>query len=234
MTSERLAGSAGPHVFVESLDDMVVADDDLTHLTKSLRMRVGDPLTATDGRGNWRHAALAESGMLEPTGDTCFVAPRERLVTVAFSLVKGQKPELVIQKLTELGVDRIVVLSAERSVVKWDDAKVQSAQDRWRRIVREASMQSHRTRMPELAALIPAVDWVSRPEVAVAHFGGRPIDEGDIAIAVGPEGGWSPEEIAASRDAVSLGDTVLRAETAAIAAGTLLTAAGMGDRSDVR
>lgn len=234
MTSERLAGSAGPHVFVESLDAMVVADEDLQHLTKSLRMHVGDALSASDGRGAWRPATLGVSGTLEPAGEVRFVVPRERLVTVAFSLVKGQKPELVIQKLTELGVDRIVVLSAERSVVKWDDTKVRSAEARWTRIIHEASMQSHRVRLPELEALIPAVDWISRPEVAIAQFGGRPIDAADSSIAIGPEGGWSETELAGSGHAVSLGDTVLRSETAAIAAGTLLTAVGIDRRTDVR
>jgi 16S rRNA (uracil1498-N3)-methyltransferase len=234
VTSERLAGSAGPHVFVESLDEMVVADEDLSHLTKSLRMRVGNPLTAGDGNGSWRRAALAESGTLEPVGDVVFVDPRERPVSVAFSLVKGQRPELAIRKLTELGVDRIVLLSAERSVVKWDDAKVRSAKDRWRRIAREASMQSHRARLPELDALTPAVEWISRSDAAIAQFGGRHLGTCDTSIAVGPEGGWSVAELAAAAHAVSLGDTVLRAETAAIAAGTLLTAVGRGRRSDVR
>lgn len=225
MTEGGLAGSPGPHVFVESLEAPQVADDDLLHLTRSLRMRVGDPLTMSDGRGSWAVGTLQSDGEVARTGDVHHVDARDVSLTVAFSLVKGSKPELVIQKLTELGIDRIVVLTAERSVVKWDDTKSTRAVERWHRIVREASMQSHRVRLPEVVALIPAVEWLAHPEVAIAHFGGEPIGPSHHSIAIGPEGGWSPDEIGVSNSAVRLGTTVLRAETAAIAAGTLLSAA---------
>ena len=153
--------------------------------------------------------------------------------TVAFSLVKGQKPELVVQKLTELGVDHVVVLDAERSVVRWDDKKVASHLDRFRRIMREASMQSHRVRLPTIDALVPAAEHLSRPEVAAAHFGGSPITAEHRSIAIGPEGGWSPAEVAVvGARTVTLGATVLRAETAAIAAGTLLSATTVMGSSD--
>lgn len=234
MSSAGLAGSPGPHVFVESLDHMVVDEADLAHLTKSLRMRDDDPLTASDGAGSWRPATFRRSGQLEAAGETVTVAERAHPTTVAFSLVKGQKPELVIQKLTELGIDQIVVLKAERSVVKWDDAKITSAMQRWSRIVREAAMQSHRVRLPTIDALVPAEAWLARSGSAVAHFGGRRIGSSDRSIAIGPEGGWSPAEVAAADDVVSLGSTVLRAETAAIAAGTLLSAAECLPPSDRR
>lgn len=220
----RLAGSPGPHVFVESMGTMQLDEDDLAHLTKSLRMRDGDALTASDGKGSWRSARFSPSGKLIADGEIHSVASRDPLVTVAFSLVKGSKPELVIQKLTELGVDRIVVLAAERSIVKWDEAKAEKALSRWSRISREASMQSHRVRVPLIEAVVPAVEWLSRPEVSIAHFGGAPLTEEQASIAIGPEGGWSDTELAASSSRITLGSTVLRAETAAIAAGTLLTA----------
>lgn len=221
----RLAGSPGPHVFVDSLENMQLADDDLQHLAKSLRMRDGDPLTASDGNGSWRPAIFASSGMLKSAGEIQVVAARPDALTVAFSLVKGSKPELVIQKLTELGIDRIVVLAAERSIVKWDDAKTAKALMRWERIAREASMQSHRVRLPVIDAVVPAREWLARPEVSIAHFGGQPLTTRHTSIAIGPEGGWSDAEAEASTSHITLGSTVLRAETAAIAAGTLLTAA---------
>ena len=96
-----LAGSPGPHVFVDSLTDMVVDQHDLAHLAKSLRMRDGDPLTASDGRGSWRHAIFTVSGQLTAAGDVITIEERQHPTTVAFSLVKGQKPELVIQKLNK-------------------------------------------------------------------------------------------------------------------------------------
>ncbi len=229
----ELAGSPGPHVFVESLDHPIVDDDDHHHLSRALRMRAGDALTVSDGRGSWAPAEYADSGPLPLTAAPVHVPAPSASTTVAFSLVKGQKPELVVQKLTELGVDHLVVLDAERSVVRWDDKKVASHLDRFRRIMREASMQSHRVRLPTIDALVPAAEHLARPEVAAAHFGGSPITAEHRSIAIGPEGGWSPAEVAVvGARTVTLGATVLRAETAAIAAGTLLSATTVMGSSD--
>lgn len=222
--SPSLAGSAGPHVFVEDLDVPTIQPDDVSHLERSLRMRKGDPLTVSDGRGSWAYAKYSP-GQLTLDGPVVHEDQAPWQLTVGFSLVKGSKPEVVIQKLTELGVDHIVVLDAERTIVRWDDAKVASAHERWARILREAAMQSHRVRMPTLAGLEPAKDFLARAGVARADFGNTPIDATHRTIAIGPEGGWSPEEREASSLSVSLGNTVLRAETAAIAAGVSMVAA---------
>ncbi len=222
--SEQLAGSPGPHVFVDSLDDLFVAPIDLDHLAKSLRMRDGDPLTASDGAGRWRLVEFATSGVLRSTSDVFTVPEPAVSSTVAFSLTKSSKPEWVIQKLTELGVSNIVVLRSERTIVRWDDAKVDKAMSRWQRIIREAAMQSHQVRLPTIVGVVSALDWLGRPDVAVAHFGGDRIGD-HRSIAIGPEGGWSDNEIDAAASKVSLGSTVLRAETAAIAAGVLLAGA---------
>ncbi|MDW3179954.1 MAG: RsmE family RNA methyltransferase [Acidimicrobiia bacterium] len=234
MTQGGLAGSAGPHVFVDSLDAMVVGDDDLAHLSKSLRMRDGDVLTVSDGAGSWRPGRFHSSGSISPDGEIHHIEPRDEELTIAFSLVKGNKPELVLQKLTELGIDRIVVLAAERSIVKWDETKVERTRGRWQRIIREAAMQSHRVRLPHLEAVLASHEWLSRPGVAIAQFGGPEISPVHRSVAIGPEGGWSPAELEAASESVSLGNTVLRAETAAIAAGTLLCAAARSNRADVR
>lgn len=220
------AGTAGPHVFVDSLDAMHLGDDDLSHLAKSLRMRDGDPLTVSDGNGKWRTATFQSSGALEADGPIVDTPAPSPELTVAFSLVKGSKPELVIQKLTELGIDQIVVLAAERSIVRWDGDKVAKAMDRWKRIIREASMQSHRVRLPTVRGVLPAAEWLARTDVAIGHFDGEPIGSTHTSIAIGPEGGWSESELGLTARRVVLGATVLRAETAAIAAGTMLTAAG--------
>lgn len=230
----ELAGSPGPHVFVGSLDHPVLDDDDRHHLSRALRMREGDALTVSDGDGWWAPADYVDGGPLTLTGERVFVEPTDG-TTVAFSLVKGQKPELVVQKLTELGIDRIVVLDAERSVVRWDAAKVQTQVERWNRIAREASMQSHRVRLPAIDALVPAAEHLARAEVAAAHFGGERIGPSHRSIAIGPEGGWSDAEVAAAgARTVTLGPTVLRAETAAIAAGTLLSATTVMGSADPR
>ncbi len=225
MSNHGLAGSAGPHVFVESLDNPNLSDEDLSHLERSLRMRDGDPLTVSDGAGSWAHGILGAHGQLSLVDDVQFVPKPGRDLTVAFSLVKGSKPELVVQKLTELGIDRIVALVADRSVVKWDDDKVGKATQRWERIVHEAAMQSHRVRVPEIAGIVHSHDFLSASsEIALAHFDGGQVTESHHTIAIGPEGGWSDRELEPVLERVRLGDTVLRAETAAIAAGALLVA----------
>ena len=225
MSNGVLAGSAGPHVFVASQDHLVLDDDDLAHLERSLRMRSGDPLTVSDGLGAWAPAVLRSGGVLELTEPWREAPASIPELTVAFSLVKGSKPELVVQKLTELGVDRIVALTADRSVVRWDEDKVDKATQRWRRIVREASMQSHRVRLPEILGVVDSHSFfVSCDDVALAHFEGEAISSEHRCVAIGPEGGWSDRELASATHRVSLGDTVLRAETAAIAVGVLLAA----------
>ena len=229
----RLAGSPGPHVFVASLEDPQLDEDDRHHLTTVLRLRPGDALTISDGHGRWRQARYGGSDAIEPGGPIVEVPAPALPATVAFALVKGNKPELVIQKLTELGVDRIVPLVAERGVVRWDADKIERQMTRWHRIIREAAMQSHRTRLPTLEQPVDAAEWLHRPEVAAAHFGGLRIGPGDRSIAVGPEGGWSDAELeAAGSRTVSLGDTVLRTETAAIAAATLLSANAVATDGD--
>lgn len=226
--SEQLAGSAGPHVFVESLDSpgsIEVDEVDITHLAKSLRMRDGDALTVTDGQGRWCHATFLSNGTLTASSDINTVPEQPQPATVAFSLTKSSKPEWVIQKLTELGVSNIVVLRSERTIVRWDDAKIDKAVTRWERIIREAAMQSHRVRLPKVEGVLDAGEWLNTSGAAISHFGGEPLSklhDSVRSVAIGPEGGWSDGEVQLASRTVSLGDTVLRAETAAVTAGALL------------
>lgn len=221
MTTPGLDGSSGPHVYVEDLDGLLLGPDDRHHLERVLRLLTGDPLTAGDGAGRWRTCTFGP--VLEATSDVHEDAAPAVEVTVGFSLLKGGRPELIVQKLTELGVDRIVPLLADRSVVRWDADKRAAARDRFERVAREAGMQSRRVRLPVVEPVTPAAEVAARPGVVLAQPGGRPLGAGDRVLLVGPEGGWSPGEVA-GHDLVDLGHTVLRAETAAIAAGTLLTA----------
>jgi 16S rRNA (uracil1498-N3)-methyltransferase len=209
-----------PLVFVEDLDDPRLSSSDRHHLERVLRVRAGDEITVSDGAGHWRAARLGNP--IDPVGATQMVrAPGPRL-TIAFALVKGTRPELVVQKLTELGIDRIVPFVAERSVVRWVADRDTKHLGRLRRVAREASMQSRRTILPEVADVSTFTDVVGLPGVAAADRAGEPPDLGHPVLAIGPEGGWSPDERAQFTRLVRLGDLVLRAETAAIAGGALL------------
>ena len=216
-------GRGGPHVFVVELSDPTLDDQDRHHLGGVLRLRDGDDLTLGDGAGRWCRAVYRLSEDPEPVGDVVAVPPSEPAVTVGFALIKGGRPEMVVQKLTELGVDRILPLSADRSVVQWDEAKASTQVERFRRVAREAAMQSRRAWLPTVEGMAAAREFQPTEGVVLAEPGGDPIDGSVRVLLVGPEGGWTDEELI-GHPTVGLGPTVLRAETAAISAGTLLTA----------
>lgn len=211
----------GPHVFVTDLDAPELVDDDRHHLERSLRLRTGDPLTVSDGNDRWRAARFGAS--LDVVGAIVEVPAPLWPVELAVALTKGTKPELAVQKATELGVDRIVVFSADHSVARWVGDKVERSVERLRRVAREAAMQSRQVRLPtvEFVAELTALD---DGRFRRADFGGSGIDATTTSIAIGPEGGWSERERALLARTVDLGPTVLRAETAAIAAATQMTA----------
>lgn len=228
--SERAApggprDDGAPHVFVADVATPELADGDRHHLERVLRMRPGDPLTVGDGRGRWRAARFGDA--IESTSEVVIVAVLEPTITVGFALVKGGRPELVVQKLTELGVDVIIPFVSERSVVRWDDRRAERNHQRLEKVAREAAMQSGRTWLPEVSVVMSFVD-VAEHGAAMADSGGVPPSLDQPTLLIGPEGGWSPPERAVGLARVGLGTGVLRAETAAITAGALLTALRSG------
>jgi len=215
------ADHPGPLVFVGDVEAPELADDDRHHLERVLRLRAGALLTIGDGRGRWRPARLGAD--VEPTG-AIEESPRPvPELTVGFALVKGDKPELVVQKLTELGIDRIAPFRAERSVVRWDEARAAKAVARLRQVARSAAAQCHRPWLPEIADVAELAGLLALDGVAVAERGAGPLPATCTTVLVGPEGGWAPGEVPADLPAVGLGPHVLRAETAAMAAGVVLT-----------
>ena len=182
-------GGTAPHVIVADVEHPALADDDRHHLERARRLRPGDPVSVTDGAGRWRWCRFGPELVVE--SDVVVDAAPAPPIGVAFALVKGARPDLVVQKLTELGVDRIVPFVAERSVVRWDEAKGVKQAQRLDRIARESSMQSRRTWLPVVEAVTTFDDVVARGGV-VAADGGRWAPSAGIALVmVGPEGGWS-------------------------------------------
>lgn len=215
-------GQHGPHVLVDAVDAPVVADDDRHHLSRVLRLRDGDPITVGDGAGRWRPCRWG--GAVEPVGEVVEVAAPSPRLGVAFALIKGGRPELVVQKLVELGVDDIRPFAAERSVVRWDDAKAAKNQQRLERVAREAVMQCRRVWLPTVHPPATFDDVVALPGAARADMGGAAVSLASPTVLVGPEGGWTDAERAVEIPTVRLSTAVLRAETAAITAGALLAA----------
>jgi 16S rRNA (uracil1498-N3)-methyltransferase len=224
---------AYPHVFVDDLDEPVLDPGDHHHLARALRVRPGECVTASDGRGRWRTCRFGRGPggeALEVAGPVVEVAAPVPALTIGFALTKGERPELVVQKLTELGIDRIVPFVADRSVVRWDTERGGRHVERLRRVAREAAMQSRRCRLPEVTEIARFADLVAkdRGAVALAEREGQPPSLLCRTVLIGPEGGWSQAELALSVSTIALGDQVLRAETAAITAAGVLTALRSG------
>src|SRR5690606_29454401 len=177
-----------------------------------LRLRPGAPVTVADGHGRWRPARLAAGGDVEAAGDVVTDPAPAPPITVGFALVKGDRNALVVQKLTELGADRIVPFVADRSVVRPDPAKAERQHGRLVEIARQAAMQCRRTRLPVVEPVTTFAAAAALPGAA------RP------TVLVGPEGGWSPAERETGLPTIRLGPHTLRAETAAITACAILAA----------
>lgn len=215
---------ARAHVFVDDIDAPRLSPGDHHHLARVLRLGPGAVVTVGDGAGRWRPGRMSDGDTVEPTGAVETDERPAPLITVAFALVKGDRPELTVQKLTEVGVDRIVPFVAERSVVRWDAAKADRQWGRWRDIARQAAMQCRRTWLPEVDRLVSFAAVAALPGATMADIEGTSPTLARPVVLIGPEGGWSPGERASRLPRVRLGSHVLRAETASITAGALLSA----------
>ncbi len=232
MEPERRRAAAHAFVEPEQLDapSPTLSDADRHHLERVLRLRTGQTVIASDGAGRWRACRWSPNGRLEATGPVVVDPAPVPAVVVGFAVLQGDRSDLAVQKLTELGVDRLLPFVAERSVVRWDPGSERALRqvERWRRIAREAAMQSRRARLPAVEEVqsLPQLraNLAAGPAQAVvlAEPGGECPGLDRPVVLVGPEGGWAPAELAPGTRTVDLGPSVLRAETAAIAAGVLL------------
>ncbi len=220
--------SAAAHVFVDDLDTPRLAPDDRHHLLRVLRLAPGRVVTVGDGAGRWRAAELTAGQELAALGEVVADAPPAPPITVAFALVKGDRPELVVQKATELGADHIVPFVAERSVIRWEPERAGRQASRLRAVARAAAMQCRRTWLPEVAAVATFAEVAALPGAALADAGGGAPTLAYPTVLVGPEGGWSSAERASDLPRVRLGSHILRAETASITICALL--ASLRDR----
>jgi 16S rRNA (uracil1498-N3)-methyltransferase len=225
-----LRAGASAQVFVADPAAPVLDDEDAHHLTRVLRLRPGEVVVAADGAGRWARCRLRAgtdpTALLEPEEAPAFEPAFAPALTVAFAPAKGDRPEWVVQKLSELGIDRLVPIVTARSVVRWEGERAVRAHARLERVAKEAAAQSRRVWLPEVAPVTSLGDLVAEApggcEVRLAQPGGGPPRAGDTAVAVGPEGGWDAAEAQLGGSPLGLGPTILRSETAALAAAVLL------------
>ncbi|MFD9003823.1 16S rRNA (uracil(1498)-N(3))-methyltransferase [Streptomyces sp. NPDC059582] len=211
------------------------------HAVSVKRLRPGEDVILTDGAGRWADCVVLDTEgkdrlIVQLDGVTEEPA-REPRITVVQALPKGDRGEVAVETMTEVGVDAIVPWAASRCITQWKGERGLKALGKWRATAREAGKQSRRVRFPEVAdarstkqvgALLAGADFA-----AVLHESGdAPLAaaelpaEGEIVLVVGPEGGVSPEELALFEEAGArpyrLGPSVLRTSTAGTAAAALL------------
>lgn len=214
-------GSGGPHVFVADLATPELTESDRHHLGRVVRLRDGDRMTIGDGKGSWRRARFGST--IEIDGDIIRVEAERDVITVAFALIKGSRTDDVTRHLVELGVDVIVPMVTDRSVVRWNASDVADRHARLTRIATEAAMQCRRSWLPTIQPLTRFATVVSNENAILAQMGAAPLPNDATMILIGPEGGWTEAEQGIASRCASLGDHVLRAETAALTAGALLS-----------
>lgn len=217
---------------------VTVTGSEARHAVTVGRLRVGEAMSLGDGEGTIVTGlvtglvtqAAAESFTVGVDSIAVEEAPSPA-IWLAQALAKADRDELAIQAATELGVDGVIPWAAGRSIVKWEGAKLGRNQDRWASILREASKQSLRHRIPALRPLATTADLArlgGEFRIVVLEPGApRPLgaleaDGRDLLLVVGPEGGIAPAELArleaAGGSLFSLGGTVLRTSTAGPAA----------------
>lgn len=222
-------------------DTILLRGEELHHLRSSLRKQSGDRVAIVDGRGTCYRVELErvdrEGGEGHILGRTTMWGEPHLKLTVATAVPKGSRIEYAIEKGTELGVCRFVPLRTGRSVAASSPAKIA----RWQRLALAAMKQSRRSVLPEIEAESLLRDVLDRFRPLRYRFvavpSGRGLDglrrrhevgqeAGEAVVLIGPEGGFSDDELSAAADAgfapLSLGPRRLRTETAAIAAATLI------------
>lgn len=210
------------------------------HAATVSRVRVGEKLAVGNGKGLMVSAEVLttakDSVELRVESVESFTPSAPKLILVQ-ALAKTDRDERAIEAATELGVDEVIPWAADRSVSKWDGAKIDKGLLRWSSIVREATKQSIRPFIPEVGPHLTSKQLLSHLEgvriLVLDPTGTEPLskvtlDGRDIAMVVGPEGGITPVELERFAEAgasiVSLGTNILRTSTAGPAALAILGA----------
>lgn len=222
----------------------VLGGDEGRHAATVRRLAEGEHVDVSDGAGYRLGGVIASvgSGTVEVAVESAGQdpVPQHRLVLVQ-ALAKGGRDEQAVEAATELGVDAVVPWHAERSIVRWRGDRAAKAERKWLNTLIAATKQARRSRIPALGAVADRAGVVARIESAdlalVLHESAKqPLSamdagslpaSGQVVLIVGPEGGISPDELAAfvgaGAQSVRLGSTVLRTSTAGSAAIAVLS-----------
>lgn len=219
---------------------IVLPESAASHLVRVLRLREGDGCVLFNGDGNDCAARIASAGKREVVVEILSVDPVNNEsplhITLLQGIARGEKMDLILQKATELGASAFAPVLAERTEVKLDAERTEKRMAHWHSVIVSACEQSGRARVPALdapIALAPAAAAIAGDCMKLTldpqgeeSLQTLPIPPAGIAIAIGPEGGWSPRDRETLRAAgfigLRLGPRVLRTETAGLAAIAIL------------
>jgi len=222
----------------EYKDKLILEDSDIHHIKNVMRMKIGDSIEVV--YDNKLYICRIDS--IEPFDlVVAKVDDQENKlnldITIAVALVKEQKMDLILQKLTELGVNRIIPVSMERSIVKLDDTRFNKKKARWEAICKEASEQSKRTSIPVITDIMSVKELAkmesdfklvasTKEKSKMLNYYLQNVNNcAKIILVVGPEGGISDREEAILNDngfdSISFGNLIFRVETAAIYAASI-------------
>jgi 16S rRNA (uracil1498-N3)-methyltransferase len=226
---------------------VTIEGDDSHHLQRVMRAEIGDEVICSNGvdREALVRITALDKGVVTGMAvhELTMAAEPEAQVWIAQSLPKGDKMETVIQKGTEIGAARFLPFLSERTIVHYDAKKEAKRTERWQKIAKEAAEQAHRNRVPDI---VPVLSWkqllgqaeqVDAAWICYEKEDGKQLrtairealasaTKGTFLLAVGPEGGFTEQEIeqaeAAGFVSVSLGKRILRTETAGMVGLTCL------------
>ena len=226
-------------IFLEKItDELTISGEDANHLARSLRARRGDKITAVDGAGNCAVLELIDfdkETIKARRVSTLQQVLAERKIILADCLPKQNRFDNIIEKATELGVDKIEPLISERTIARPSALRAQSKLERWQRIAKEAAEQCARDTIPQIGEIrtlndwlknLPPLDdtlllfcWELEQETTVREVLRSNIDK-NIIVLIGSEGGFTEREVNAIKTAggisVTLGKRILKTDTAAI------------------
>jgi 16S rRNA (uracil1498-N3)-methyltransferase len=231
------------HFFVQSTDIndgiVIIRGDDVTHITRSLRLDIDDEISVSDGEGQKYLTKLIEfsKDFVKAKIIKEFevqAEPRVK-VTLVQGLPKGKKMDMIVQKCTEIGMEDIIPIDTKRTIVNLNEKKAKQRQERWQKIIEEAAKQSKRGKIPSVRELsdlnqvitdfdrydLVLVPWEDEESRGLKETLSSNLDAQKIMIIIGPEGGFSSKEVeqlkTAGAKSVTLGPRILRTETAGIA-----------------
>ena len=215
----------------KNIDKFILSDSDIHHIKKVMRCQNNDKIEIVFEQKVYL-CNIDDIETLTLSIIDSYEEDRESNInlTIAISLVQEQKFDLILQKLTELGIDNIIPVKTERSIVKLDSKKEEKKQIRWETICKEASEQSHRVTIPKVQNVITLKQLLNEKKelnlICSLNENTKPLSEylnpnvKDILFVIGPEGGFTKKEeeflIENGFESTTLGKRVLRVETAAI------------------